>query len=81
MAQLQHLSRHLATVPLNLKRIFIELFSKMNNCLYTCMHSVMMFCNRTGACACRCMQPEGSCCRETEKKKRSVAMDIAAYYS
>lgn len=56
MAQLQHLSRHLATVPLHLNTIFIELFIKMNNCLYCCMHCVMMFCNKAGARSCRNMQ-------------------------
>lgn len=72
MAQPQHLSRHLATVLLHLNRVFIELFIEMNNCLYCCMHCVMMFCNKAGAHPCRCVQPEGSCCTDIEKKKKSL---------
>ncbi len=82
MAQLHHLSRHLATVLLHLNRIFIELFIEMNNCLYCCMHCVMMFCNKAGAGPCKCMQPDGSCCIEIERKKEKIpAMDFVAYYS
>lgn len=53
VAQPQHLSRHVAPVPLRLNRIFIEVFIETNNCLYCYMHCVMMFCNKSGAPPCR----------------------------
>lgn len=54
----------------------------MNNCLYRCMHCVMMFCNKAGAGPCSCMQPQGPCCIEIGKKRKKIpAMDFVAYYS
>lgn len=72
MAQLQHLSRHLATVSLHLNRVFIELFIEMNNCLCFCMHCVMMFCNKAGARPCLYMQMEGPVAVQLQNKMETM---------
>lgn len=81
MAQLQHLSRRLATVPMHLNRIFIELFIEMNNCLYCCMHSVMMFCNKAGVYPSMLCSLKGPAAVEFIKRNKIPAMGIVAYYS